>query len=84
MDATDQPVPRPKVLLHWDAEGVFSWAATAGVDVACVDERCPDDRVYLKDGEDETDRVPMQAIERVEDGRARHPVDALDQIERGQ
>jgi len=73
---------RPKVLLHWDAEGVFSFAATAGVDLVCVDERCPEDRVYR--GVDDARRVTAEVIQRVEDGRARHPIDALDQIARGQ
>lgn len=66
---------RPKVLLHWGPDGDFSWGATDGLDVVCVDERCPDDRVY-----ETTGGFSVEAIQRVADGRARHPIDALDQM----
>lgn len=68
---------RPKVLLHWDLDGDFSWGATDGVDVVCVDERCPNDRVY-----ETTGALSVEVIQRVADGRAQHPIDALDQIAR--
>lgn len=68
---------RPEVLLHWDSDGDFSWGATDGVDVVCVDERCPNDRVY-----ETTGALSVEVIQRVADGRARHPIDALDQIAR--
>jgi len=66
---------RPEVLLHWDSDGDFSWGATDGVDVVCVDERCPNDRVY-----ETTGALSVEVIQRVADGRARHPIDALDQM----
>ena len=68
---------RPKVLLHWGPDGDFSWGATDGLDVVCVDERCPNDRVY-----ETTGALSVEVIQRVADGRARHPIDALDQIAR--
>lgn len=68
---------RPKVLLHWGMDGDFSWGAAEGLDVVCVDERCPNDRVYETTGD-----LSAEAIQRVADGRARHPIDALDQIAR--
>ena len=68
---------RPEVLLHWDSDGDFSWGATDGVDVVCVDERCPNDRVY-----ETTGALSVEVIQRVADGRAQHPIDALDQIAR--
>ena len=68
---------RPKVLLHWGPDGDFSWGATPDLDVVCVDERCPNDRVY-----ETTGGLSGEAIQRVADGRARHPIDALDQIAR--
>ena len=68
---------RPEVLLHWDSDGDFSWGATDGLDVVCVDERCPNDRVY-----ETTGALSVEVIQRVADGRAQHPIDALDQIAR--
>ena len=68
---------RPEVLLHWDSDGDFSWGATDGLDVVCVDERCPNDRVY-----ETTGALSVEVIHRVADGRAQHPIDALDQIAR--
>jgi len=68
---------RPKVLLHWGPDGDFSWGATDGLDVVCVDERCPNDRVY-----ETTGALSVEVIQRVADGRAQHPIDALDQIAR--
>lgn len=65
------------MLLHWDLDGDFSWGATDGVDVVCVDERCPNDRVY-----ETTGALSVEVIQRVADGRAQHPIDALDQIAR--
>lgn len=65
----------PKVLLHWGPDGDFSWGATDGLDVVCVDERCPNDRVY-----ETTGALSVEVIQRVADGRARHPIDALDQM----
>lgn len=69
----------PKVLLHWDEDGEFSWAATTGVDVVAVDERCINDRVYRST--DDASRPPLAALNMVIDGRARHPIDAIDMLD---
>lgn len=42
-----------RVLLHWRADGSFGWFATEGVEVVCVDDNAPGDRVYVTGGKAE-------------------------------
>lgn len=60
------------ILLHWDADGALHWLATEGVKVVCVDERAPDDRVYLSEGSGSAD-----VIRAVAKGTYRDIVDAV-------
>lgn len=60
------------ILLHWDQDGAFSWLAAEGVQVVCVDERSPRDRVYRSEGEG--DAAVIEAVAR---GEFRDPVDAV-------
>lgn len=45
----------PRVVLHWDALGIFHFLAEAGVEVICVDERAGEDRVYRTPGDNAPD-----------------------------
>lgn len=36
-----------RIVLHWDALGNLHFLQEAGVEVVCVDERVPHDRVYV-------------------------------------
>lgn len=62
----------PVILLHWDLDGEFHWAAAKGLKVICVDERSPDDRVYLSTGD-----VDLDVIKAVATGDFHDIVDAM-------
>lgn len=70
-------VTGPTIILHWDIEGGFHWAATPGVAVICVDERTPHDRVYRAEGS-----LDRETMERVASGEFRDLVDAADAARR--
>jgi len=47
----------PRILLHWDALGVLHWVSESGIEVVCIDERCPYDRIYRSTGDAENAKI---------------------------
>lgn len=54
-----------RVLLHFKPNGGFAWLATGEVEVVCVDDNAPGDRVYRTVGQftdEEFDEITDKAI----------------------
>lgn len=56
---------KPRIMLYWRKDGSFWWMAGEGVEVVCVDDNVPGDRVYVKQGDfspEDFDRRVDEAI----------------------
>lgn len=68
------------VILHWDTDGGFTWAAEKGAEVICIDERSSADRVYRGVG-DMNAEVMSGTVARLSSGEFHDLVDALNSVE---